>query len=75
MIYFVFRCKQFVWMGNVSKLTVDGVKWVQDVSVIDKDFIKTMMRIVIKDIYLKQMLNIQKVYMVCIVICHSSQKE
>ena len=34
-----------------QKLPVDGFKWVKNVSKIDEDFI--MMKIVIKDIYLK----------------------
>ena len=34
-----------------QKLPVDGFKWVKNVSKIDKDFI--MMKIVVKDIYLK----------------------
>ena len=35
-------------------LPVDGFEWMEDLSKIDEDFIKkTMMKIVIKDIYLK----------------------
>ena len=35
-------------------LPVDGFEWMEDVSKIDEDFIKkTMMKIVINDIYLK----------------------
>ena len=26
-IYSVFRWKQFAWMGNVSKLPLDGFRW------------------------------------------------
>ena len=53
-------------------LPVNGFDWMEDLSKIDEDFIKkTMIKIVIKDIYLMQMLNIQKNYMICIVIYHS----
>ena len=34
-------------------LPVDGFEWMKDLSKIDEDFIKTMMKIAIKDIYLK----------------------
>ena len=34
-------------------LPVDGFKWMKDLSKIDEDLKKTMMKIVIKDIYLK----------------------
>ena len=34
-------------------LPVDGFKWMKDLPKIDEDFIKAMMKIVIKDIYLK----------------------
>ena len=36
-----------------QKFPVNGFKWVKNVSKIDEDFIKTMMKIAIKDIYLK----------------------
>ena len=34
-------------------LPVDGSEWIEDLSKIDGDFMKTMIKIVIKDIYLK----------------------
>ena len=34
-------------------LSVNGFNWMEDPSTIDEDFIKTMMKIVVKDIYLK----------------------
>ena len=37
----------------IQPLPVDGFKFVKNVSKIDEDFIKTMMKIVIKDTYLK----------------------
>ena len=36
-----------------QKLPVDGFKWKKDISKFNEDFLKTMMKIVIKDIYLK----------------------
>ena len=38
-----------------QKLPVNGFEWVKNLSKFDKDFIKTMMKIVIRDIFLKQM--------------------
>ena len=40
-----------------------------------KAFQKTMMKIVIRGILFKQMLNFLKIYMICILIYHSYQKE
>ena len=54
-------------------LPVNGFEWMEDLPEIF--YKKTMMKIVIKDIYLKQMLNTLKLYMVCLVIYHSYQKE
>ena len=34
-------------------LPVSGFEWMKDLSIIDEDFIKTMMKIAIKDTYLK----------------------
>ena len=31
---------QFVWMGNVSKVPVDGFKWKQNMLKFNEDFIK-----------------------------------
>ena len=39
-ISYVFRCKQFIWTGNVSKLPVNGFKWIKNLSKFDEDFIK-----------------------------------
>ena len=58
-----------------QRLPVSGFKWVEDVSRIDEEFIKTMMKIVIKDIFLKQMLNILKNYIIYTVIYHFYPKE
>ena len=53
MIYSITRCKQFVCMGLSQKLPVNGFKWVESLSEIDKDFIKTMMKMEILAIFLK----------------------
>ena len=37
----------------IQKLPVDGFEWEENMSKFNEDFIKTMMKIVIKDIYLK----------------------
>ena len=58
-----------------QKLPVDGLKWEKNTLKLNEDFIKTMMKIVIKDIFLKQTLNILKIYMICIVIYCSYQKK
>ena len=59
-----------------QKLPVNGFKWPKkDFHRFNKEFTKTMMKIVIKDIFLKQMLNILKIYIICTVIYHFYQKE
>ena len=39
-IPYVFRCKQFIWMGNASKFPVNGFKWVKKLSTPDERFMK-----------------------------------
>ena len=58
-----------------EKLPVDGFEWVEDLSIIDEDFIKIMMKIVMWDISSKQILNIEKNYIISIVMYHSYLKE
>ena len=59
-----------------KKLPVNGFKWIETVEpVINEDFIKIMMKIMIKVISLRLMLNIQKDYMNYIVIYRSYQNE
>ena len=36
-----------------QKLPVNGFKWVKDVSKFNEDFVKTMMKMVVRDIFLK----------------------
>ena len=57
-----------------QKLPINNFKWVEDTSKINEEFIKNNNR-VIKDIFLKQMLNILKSYMARIVIYHSYREE
>ena len=58
-----------------QKLPVSGFKWKKNMSKFNEEFKKIMTKIVIKDIFLKQMLNILKHYMVCMSIYHSYPKE
>ena len=53
-----------------QKLPVSGFEWVEELSQFKEDFIKIMMKIVIRDIFLKKMLNIQKFFLIFIVIFH-----
>ena len=60
-----------------QKLPVNGFKWLDSdkINEINEEFIKIMMKIMIKVIFLKWMLNTQRDYTNYIVICHSYQKE
>ena len=64
----------YLWEMS-QKLPVDGFKWKKNVLKFNEDFVKSYDEDSIKDIYLKYMLNILKIYMICIVIYHSFQKE
>ena len=50
-------------------------QWKTNMLKFNEEFKKTMMKIVIMDIFLKWMLNILKFYMICIVIYYSYKKE
>ena len=58
-----------------QKLHVSGFKLKKNILKFNEEFIRTMMKIVIKDIFLKYMLNILKIYMFCMRIYHSYLKE
>ena len=58
-----------------QKLPTFNFKWVEDTSQFNEYFIKTMMKKVRKDIFLKLMFNIQKKYMNFIVTYHFYLKE
>ena len=51
-----------------QKLPINGFKWNKSVSKFDEDFNKITMKIGIKDVFLKVMLNFLKIY-------HFYQKE
>ena len=55
-----------------QKLPVNGFKWIEDLSEFNERFIKFIMKIVIEDIFLKQMLSIRKIL---IKIYHFQLKE
>ena len=46
-----------------EKLPVNNFEWIKDTSQFNEDFIKTIMKKVMKDIFLKLMFNILKNYM------------
>ena len=55
-----------------QKLPVNRLKWIEDLSEFNERFIKFIMKIVIEDIFLKQMLSIRKIL---IKIYHFQLKE
>ena len=56
-----------------QKLSVNGFEWVEDQ--FNEDFIKSMMKTVIRDIFLTLMLHIQKNHLIFISIFRFYQKE
>ena len=38
-------CKSFVSLGNVTKLPVNGFKWVEDIPEFDESFIKSCSKV------------------------------
>ena len=60
----------------IQRLPVDSFFWIENVFETDEDFIKSYDENsdTYLDIYLKQMLNILKIYMICMVIYHTYQK-
>ena len=64
----------FYGQGMSQKLPVNGFKWIKKLRKFDEGLI-VIIKIVIRDILLKQMLNIQKNYLICIVIYHFQLKE
>ena len=62
--------------GMSQKLPVNGFKWKKkNIDKFNEKFIKIMMRIVIKDIFLKWIFNILKILLIFKVIFHFSLKE
>ena len=60
-----------------KKLPVNGFRWLDsdEINEINEEFIKTIMKMIIKVIFLKWMLDIRRDYMIYTVIYHSYQKE
>ena len=60
-----------------KKLPVNGFRWLDSdkINEINEEFIKTIMKMKIKVIFLKWMLDIQRDYMIYTVIYHSYQNE
>ena len=58
-----------------QKRTVKRFKWVKKLSKFNERFIKITMKVVIEDIFLKQMLSIRKFYLALIKIYYFYQKE
>ena len=58
-----------------QKLPLNNFEWIKDTSQFNEDFIKTIMKKVMKDIFLKLMFNILKNYTNFIMIYHFYQKE
>ena len=60
---------------TLQKLSVNNFTWIEDTSRFNKDFIKGIMKKVMKDIFPKLLFNILKNYMNFIMIYHFNWKE
>ena len=60
---------------TLQKLSVNNFTWIEDTSRFNKDFIKGIMKKVMKDIFPKLLFNILKNYMTFIMIYHFNWKE
>ena len=58
-----------------QKLPVNNFEWIEETSQFDGDFTKTIMKKVMKDIFLKLMFNILKNYTNVIMIYHFYKNE
>ena len=62
------RCLKYWCANNLGgwampqKMLVNDFKWVEDIPEINRDFIKAIMIKVTKDLFLKLMFNIPKIY-------------
>ena len=52
-----------------KKLPVNNFEWIKDTALFNKDFIKTMMKKVMNDIFLKWMFNIFRTYINFLRLC------
>ena len=60
---------------TLQKLSVNNFTWIEDTSRFNEDFIKGIMKKVMKDIFPKLLFNILKNYMTFIMIYHFNWKE
>ena len=58
-----------------QKLPVNNFEWIKDASQFNENFIKTIMKKLMKDIFFKLMFNVLKNYTNFIMIYHFYQKE
>ena len=58
-----------------QKLPVNNFEWIKDTSQFNEDFIKTVIKKVMKDIFLKLIFNMLKIFIIFIMIYHFYQKE
>ena len=58
-----------------QKFSVNDFEWIKETSQFNEDFIKTVMKKVMRDIFLKLMFNTQKRYLNFIITYHFYQKE
>ena len=75
LLHFMYLDANNLYGWTMSQKPVDGIKWKKNISKFNEKFIKNMMKRVIKDIYLKWMLNIQRLYKIPTMIYHFYQKE
>ena len=59
----------------LQKLLVNNFEWIKDTSQFNEDFIKNIMKKMVKDVFSKLMFNVLKKYMKFIMIKHFYQKE
>ena len=65
----------FYCWALLQKLTVSKFEWIEDTSQFNEDFIKTIMKRAVKDVFLKLIYNILKNYINFIMIYTFYQKE
>ena len=57
-------------LAMTQKLPVNNFEWIKDASQFNEDFIKTTMKKVMKDIFLKLMFSIMKNFIIFMMIYH-----
>ena len=58
-----------------QNLSLSSFEWIKDISQFHEDFIKTVRKKVMKDIFSKLMFNILKIYTIFIMIYHFYKEE